>query len=320
MTSYAPGSFGDTPFEDPMTQQPQSTTPPQNAESRPIQGYVGPYVSDTEETTPQPGALPPPIGALDTITRYYQNDLGRDPDKEGLNFWLNSIQSGQNSLDDVRNAINNSQEGQRYDINSLYKNVLGREADEPGFNNWLGALQSGTSLEKIQNAFYGSDEYQATHPIVKPKYPFTSPFEPKPEIFTGEPIKDPVWFDENGDPHMGYNPNPQPKPEVPRFKEWEPPGPEIFDESGNVIGHRTEEERMTPPKWYTDQFINTPQKSFEETDEFQQMYNNPFQWVTSQPQYVQNKFEEYLSVFKDPKKALMYTITGGPSAPEGSVI
>ena len=279
MTSYAPGSFGDdSPFVDPMTQQPQGTTPPQNPGGSGT-GVAGGVV--------QPG--PQPVvenSPLDTISNYYRYELGRDPDQEGLNFWLNSVQSGQNNMDDVRNAINNSQEGQRFDVSQLYRTALDREPDTEGLNFWSSQMQNGMTLDDILNkGIVPSQEFQDRMKTIQkqgPKklYEPTGPIvDPYPDGIA-IPATSPYETDDFSNPGQSTS----------NIKD-------LFG-GGGLFGGRGGEN-----------------KPFQETDEFQQMFNNPFQWVTSQPQYVQNKFEEYLSAFKDPKKALMYTITGGPGAP-----
>lgn len=110
----------------------------------------------------------------DTITGYYKNLLGRDPDAEGLNFWTQAAQSG-HSLDDIRNTMMTSPEYQNRraqtpaepvpantgdQIADMYQNLLGRKADEGGYGFWNQALQSGTSADDIRNQIMQSQEYQ----------------------------------------------------------------------------------------------------------------------------------------------------------------
>lgn len=287
-------------------------------------------------SAPQPQVGPQPVvepGPLQWISNYYQSELGRDPDQEGLNFWLNSVQSGQNSLDDVRNAINNSQEGQRYDINSLYKNDLGREADEGGFNFWLNALQNGVSLDDIRNqGFLASDEYKNKKPVSEyPEIPKTpifgdSPFDPG-SAFTPGPTPMPIFGDSPTEPKDSFNP-----------KGFDP---------RSLIGRRLAEEQVRPRSgnpftgdpgfsipnnpYETDDFNNPGKGTGSIKDLFGGSPTDPFlgmpmpvgmggeiagvakaamdpvadfvKNIGQQPQYVQNAFGQALTRFGDPVAA-----------------
>lgn len=119
----------------------------------------------------------------------YKQYLGREADQPGLDFWKQSLVSGRNTLDDVRNAFIGSDEYKsiqarnqaapiaqaapaaqatqsapgQYDnqLQSFYRQYLGREADQPGLDFWKESLASGrNTLEDVRNAFIGSDEYK----------------------------------------------------------------------------------------------------------------------------------------------------------------
>ena len=301
-------SPGPSPFDygtstgtamDPTTQQP--TPPPPVREPGEGGDGINPYLPG------QPVVEP---GPLQWISNYYQGYLGREADQPGLDFWKNSVESGQNSLDDVRNAIQNSDEGQRYGINQLYKNALGREADQPGFDSWLNALKGGTSLNDISNSFYNSDEYKNAHqrptvpevqPPIGPFGPTDDPMGPKPEVEPGQPIVDPVWFDENGDPHMGYDPDPKRKQYVDRYPD----------------GIST----PTTRPYETDDFSNPGQGTSNIKDLFgggglfggmnqgiipQEPVDPVMDFVKNldqQPMYLQNAFQQQLQRFGDPVQA-----------------
>lgn len=260
-------------------------------------------------SAPQPQVGLEPVvepGPLQLISNYYQGELGRDPDQEGLNFWLNSVQSGQNSLDDVRNAINNSQEGQRYDINSLYKNVLGREADQPGFDFWLNSLQGGQSLDKIQDAFYNSPEYQAAHP--RPDVPEVGEPPMAPFVPTEGPMPfDPNIRDDNG-VIIGAR---DPKPYVNRYPDGvaipttSPYETDDFNNPGKGTGSIKDLFGGSP----TDPFLGMPMPvgmggeiagvAKAAMDPVADFVKN----IGQQPQYVQNAFGQALTRFGDPVAA-----------------
>ena len=128
------------------------------------------------------GANPTPQSPIEHL---YKTELGRAPDAEGLSNWTNLYNTGM-SLDDIRQQIGGSDEGQRFDINTMYREDLGRDADTGGLNSWLGALQGGMSLEDIRNqGIRGSEEFinrQAT-----PTYPsYPEGYDPVTGTITGQ--------------------------------------------------------------------------------------------------------------------------------------
>jgi hypothetical protein len=88
------------------------------------------------------------------VTKLYKDILGREPDKDGLNFWVNSGQS----LDSIRTAFNQAPEAQ---VIRLYQEQLGRKPDAAGLAYWAGKLSSGTPLTEvsqgINNALEGTN-------------------------------------------------------------------------------------------------------------------------------------------------------------------
>jgi hypothetical protein len=238
--------------------------------------------------------IPKPISPLDQIQSYYQQELGRAGDEGGLDYWTGQAKSGM-SMEEIRNAINNSQEGQRYDINDLYRTELGREADTGGFDFWLNALQGGMSLDDIRNqGFRASEEYKNRQ--IEPTF---NPYNP-PEVYDpyNTPEVQPRGFGPSGD----MVPPQYPFPDLGTPAPFSPEFPKPYE----------------PPKVYVDPYLGTP---YEGTggpgrrDATMDGFSDPFQWVISQPQNVQERFNKYLNMFQDPKKAFMYTVTGGPGAP-----
>jgi hypothetical protein len=285
-----------------MTQQPQGTTPPQN-----------PGGSGTG-TFSRPLETPPTPSPLQDISNYYQKYLGREADQPGLDFWKNSIESGQNDTSAVENAIRNSQEGQRYGVNQLYRNELGREADTEGLNFWTSQMQNGMTLDDILNqGIRPSQEYQTRYPVKQYVNPYPDGIA-TPEVDPRE-----VPFDSEDK----INPFPI-GPIPPSFDS------NIRDENGRVIGVKD----FFPPQ-ENGSVTGTPATNPYETDDF----SNPGQGtgtpsaifglgglfggmnqgiipqaavdpvmdfvknLDQQPMYLQNAFQQQLQRFGDPVQA-----------------
>jgi hypothetical protein len=79
------------------------------------------------------------------LTGVYQDQLGRAPDSAGMAFYLDALQSGALSQNDVLGQINQSVEGQAFDkqaITSAYRESLGRNPDVDGMQYYLSAAQT----------------------------------------------------------------------------------------------------------------------------------------------------------------------------------
>lgn len=89
------------------------------------------------------------------LQQLYIGYFGRAADQEGLNFWLDAINSGGLSLDNVHTAFVNSDEyNAQYEgmtvsekVAAVYENVLGRVADEAGLEFWTNAINTGLITE-----------------------------------------------------------------------------------------------------------------------------------------------------------------------------
>jgi hypothetical protein len=92
----------------------------------------------------------------DAITSAYQQYLYRSPEQAGSQYWNNQVTSGNQSLGQVVNAIQNSPEAQ---IRSLYTSILGRTGEDVGVQYWTNQLSSGSSIDAIKDAFLNSPEY-----------------------------------------------------------------------------------------------------------------------------------------------------------------
>jgi hypothetical protein len=96
-----------------------------------------------------------PENAERVVRALYQDQLGRAPEEEGLNFWSQALRNGA-PPSEIAAAINQSLEGQNYDtqqITSLYRQNLARNPEQAGFQWWLSMAQdlgyTPTELEAI---------------------------------------------------------------------------------------------------------------------------------------------------------------------------
>jgi hypothetical protein len=95
--------------------------------------------------------------AVAAVTNLYNQQLGRAPDAEGLNFYVDKLLAGE-SLDRITQEIDRSTEGYNYDLESLnarYRNQFGRNLDQEGLQYYMGiedlanqGFQAGSALDQ----------------------------------------------------------------------------------------------------------------------------------------------------------------------------
>ncbi|MGP2493936.1 DUF4214 domain-containing protein [Mesorhizobium sp. PUT5] len=104
-------------------------------------------------------------GTAGQMFRLYQTAFGREPDAEGLGYWIRHQDAGQSSFEDVARSFMASPEfiklygddGTLSDdafIGLLYANVLGRDPDPGGFAYWLDKLGTGQTSRPDLLAFF----------------------------------------------------------------------------------------------------------------------------------------------------------------------
>ncbi|MGE4535166.1 DUF4214 domain-containing protein [Halomonas sp.] len=104
-----------------------------------------------------------------SVDSIYQAILGRDPDDEGRDYWLEQL-AAQEDPDDLSPLIESfltSDEFQQANADladadylaMLYLQVLGRVADAGGLAYWQGVLEEGGDRAEVAEAFIESDEY-----------------------------------------------------------------------------------------------------------------------------------------------------------------
>lgn len=106
------------------------------------------------------------LSEVQDMALLYQAALNRQPDSNGLNYFVGDLQAGQ-SLQDIANSFYLASEFraqfQQFDdhsyVNQLYRNVLGREADQTGLSYWLHDIEiNGRSHADVLVSFAQSDE------------------------------------------------------------------------------------------------------------------------------------------------------------------
>ena len=96
----------------------------------------------------------------DYIADFYVTHLGRQPDADGLKYWSQVLAEDKMTLDQVEDAIIESDEGRSRFVVELYVFLLGREPDEIGFEHWVNELKNGKTRNEVFTAFIGSEEYK----------------------------------------------------------------------------------------------------------------------------------------------------------------
>ena len=101
---------------------------------------------------------------IDQINTIYREELERDSDNEGANYWLEELKSGRQTLDDIRANIRRSDEAANLESNKAfieeqYEGGLDRGSDSEGMSYWLKDLATGQSREDVAANIRRSDEF-----------------------------------------------------------------------------------------------------------------------------------------------------------------
>jgi methionine-rich copper-binding protein CopC len=97
----------------------------------------------------------------ESITSYYKNILGREPDAAGLAYWTAQVESGGAKLADVVTSFTTSTESVTMvqPIIALYQAAFGRTPDTAGLQYWTQQVRSGASLDDVTQSFAQSTEF-----------------------------------------------------------------------------------------------------------------------------------------------------------------
>ena len=112
-------------------------------------------------------SYPSPCPAMtDSITRLYQAYFGRDPDRQGFNYWIDGYQSGAMSLEEISEAFARSPEFSTRNLGSnqafvtwMYRNLLGRDPVGDEFDARVQALDNGFPRGSLMLTLTESYEY-----------------------------------------------------------------------------------------------------------------------------------------------------------------
>lgn len=95
------------------------------------------------------------------VKNMYKTYLGRNADLNGLQAWVEKLNSGEMTQDQVKNAFKDSDEYKKKYIASLYRDMLGREGSQKEINAQFNDLKNkGLTLTDLYNAFEASPEYR----------------------------------------------------------------------------------------------------------------------------------------------------------------
>ena len=109
-------------------------------------------------------------GNLGAVFRAYGAVLDRSPDEAGFRGWVDNLDSGALTLQQVIDGFTGSQEfqslyGSLNDtefVTLLYNNVLNRSPDSAGLQGWLDAMDGGLTRAQVVLGFSQSAEYIAS--------------------------------------------------------------------------------------------------------------------------------------------------------------
>ena len=103
-------------------------------------------------------------GKKGAINDIYRDILGRDSDQGGADYWYDELESGRQTLDDIRSNIGRSEEASNVESNKAfieeqYQQGLDRDSDAGGMSHWLKDLATGQSRDDVAANIRRSDEY-----------------------------------------------------------------------------------------------------------------------------------------------------------------
>ncbi|HEX6493101.1 MAG TPA: invasin domain 3-containing protein [Candidatus Dormibacteraeota bacterium] len=99
-------------------------------------------------------------GAVDAL---YKDVLGRSVDPAGEGYWVQQLDSHQETFSQLAASILSSEESRERIVQGFYEVILGRPGTQSDLQYWAGQLGNGARDETIINLFIGSNEYYADH-------------------------------------------------------------------------------------------------------------------------------------------------------------
>ncbi|MBR5960518.1 MAG: DUF4214 domain-containing protein [Clostridia bacterium] len=104
-------------------------------------------------------------GTRGFVTRMYKVVLDRDPDPNGLDYWVNMLDSGKLQAADIVTGFFNSTEytGKNKKNEEVVKDcfnaMLGRDPDQSGMTYWKAIMDYGMTSDRVCAGFLGSQEF-----------------------------------------------------------------------------------------------------------------------------------------------------------------
>ena len=103
----------------------------------------------------------------------YRDQLGREPDPGGLQFYIDQLTKGAKTQEQVIAELNQSLEGQNYDtqvLTSGYRSLFGRNPEQEGYQYWMSRVQSDPTIsaavvnDYLRGGAAGTDIVAAQNP------------------------------------------------------------------------------------------------------------------------------------------------------------
>ncbi|MBR3057720.1 MAG: DUF4214 domain-containing protein [Clostridiales bacterium] len=101
----------------------------------------------------------------DFVTRLYRTCLEREPEKEGLEYWVGVLERGEQTGTSVASGFvfspelqNKAYSDTQY-VEVMYSAFFGREADKGGKEFWVGKMKSGMTRKELFTGFANSQEF-----------------------------------------------------------------------------------------------------------------------------------------------------------------
>ena len=104
-------------------------------------------------------------GVRGFVLRLYTKVLGREGEADGVNDWINRIETRSTTPEQAAMDFFNSQEflqkglGNEDYVETLYQTFMGRASDEGGKADWVGRLNQGTDRNTVLQGFSRSEEF-----------------------------------------------------------------------------------------------------------------------------------------------------------------
>ncbi len=97
------------------------------------------------------------------IKGLYHSTLLRSAEPAGLQGWVDIMNSGTQTIQQIAYGFVNSVENRRSQVTFYYRYFLGRDPDTTGLNGWVDILRSGTDEGQVMTGFILSNEFSGNN-------------------------------------------------------------------------------------------------------------------------------------------------------------